>query len=117
MKRIVITGLARLAAVPASLGLIGGASFAQSAPVRVPSQATVVGGQGTHFEIGDEGAQLATAKTDTEGDHGALRTSTGPGDDNGDNRTQVQASDGKATTNGSAKVDNGRQVSTRGVGG
>jgi len=45
MKRIIITGAALLAAIPASLGLIGNASFAQSVPVRVPSQATPVGGQ------------------------------------------------------------------------
>ena len=44
MKRIIITGAALLAAIPASLGLMGNASFAQSVPVRVPSQATLVGG-------------------------------------------------------------------------
>ena len=33
VKRIIIAGSAPVAAVPASLGLIGGASFAQSAPV------------------------------------------------------------------------------------
>jgi len=57
MKRIIITGAALLAILPASLGLIGNASFAQSAPVRVPSQATVLddrGGLATHAEPGDD---------------------------------------------------------------
>ena len=54
MKRIIITGAALLAVAPASLGLMGNASFAQSVPVRVPSQVTVVGGQSTHAEPGDD---------------------------------------------------------------
>ena len=54
MKRIIITGAALLAVAPASLGLMGNASFAQSVPVRVPSQATVVGGQSTQAEPGED---------------------------------------------------------------
>lgn len=54
MKRIIITGAALLAIAPASLGLIANASFAQSDPVRVPSQATLVSGQSKHIEIGDD---------------------------------------------------------------
>jgi|BarGraNGADG00312_2_1021985.scaffolds.fasta_scaffold14834_3 hypothetical protein len=72
MKRIIITGAALLAILPASLGLIGNASFAQSAPVRVPSQATVLddrGGLATHAEPGD--------------DKGGLATHAEPGDDKG----------------------------------
>ena len=46
MKRIIITGAALLAIVPASLGLIGNASFAQNVPVRVPSHASVLDDKG-----------------------------------------------------------------------
>jgi len=53
MKGIIITGAALLSIVPASLGLIANAS-AQSDPVRVPSQATLVGSQSKHIEIGDD---------------------------------------------------------------
>lgn len=70
MKRIFITGGALLAIVPASLGLIGNASFAQSIPVRVPSQASVLddhGGLIKHVEPGD--------------DNNGLTTQTEPGDD------------------------------------
>jgi len=43
MKRIIVTvGAALLVSVPATMGLVGNTSFAQSVPVRVPSQATVV---------------------------------------------------------------------------
>ena len=62
MKRILITvGAALLAAVPATMGLVGNTSFAQNIPVRVPSQASVLD------------------------DHGALRAPTvaEPRDDNG----------------------------------
>jgi hypothetical protein len=69
MKRIIITGAALLAIAPASLGLIANASFAQSDPVRVPSQATLVSGQSKHIEIGD--------------DKGGLSAHVEPGDDKG----------------------------------
>ena len=58
MKRIIITaGAALLVAVPASMGLISNASFAQSAPVSVPSQAVSVddkGGLRNKVETGDD---------------------------------------------------------------
>lgn len=64
MKRIFITGAALLAIVPASLGLIGNASFAQNVPVRVPSQASVLddhGGLIKHAEPGDDETLLNRA--------------------------------------------------------
>ena len=75
MKRIIIaTGAALLAAVPATLGLVGNTSFAQSVPVRVPQQASVLDDSGRltpHVEPGDDnGGQRSTSATE-------------PGDDNG----------------------------------
>jgi hypothetical protein len=72
MKRIIITGAALLAVVPASLGLIANASFAQTAPVVVPAHARVLddkGGLSTHLEPGD--------------DNGGLSAHLEPGDDQG----------------------------------
>ncbi len=89
MKRIIITGAALLAIVPASLGLISNASFAQSSPVSVPSQATVLddkGGLRTHAEPGD--------------DKGGLRTHLEPGDDKGGLRTHLEPGDDKGGRHG-----------------
>ena len=69
MKRIIITGAALLAIVPASIGLVGNAAFSQNIPVRVPSQVAPVSSQSTHAELGD--------------DKGGLTTHAEPGDDNG----------------------------------
>ncbi|HEY8823171.1 MAG TPA: hypothetical protein VIM49_14735 [Dermatophilaceae bacterium] len=101
MKRIIITGAALLAIIPASLGLIGNASFAQTVPVRVPSQATLVGGQSRHIEIGD--------------DKGGLSAHVEPGDDKGGlNATQIEGTDDKVSTSGSGKVDDGAKVDVKG---
>jgi hypothetical protein len=84
MKRIFITGGALLAIVPASLGLIGNASFAQSIPVRVPSQASVLddhGGLIKHVEPGDDNNGLTT-QTEPGDDKGGLTRHAQPGDDN-----------------------------------
>src|SRR5450759_5042873 len=84
MKRIFITGGALLAIVPASLGLIGNASFAQSIPVRVPSQASVLddhGGLIKHVEPGDDNNGLST-QTEPGYDKGGLTRHAQPGDDN-----------------------------------
>jgi hypothetical protein len=73
MKRLIITaGAVLLVAVPASVGLVGNASFAQSVPAGVPSHAVVVddnGGQSRHLQVGD--------------DNGGLRKHAKVGDDNG----------------------------------
>ena len=55
MKRLVIiAAAAAVAAAPASMGLLGNASFAESAPVRVPAQAAVSDDHGRHVEPGDD---------------------------------------------------------------
>ena len=114
MKRIIITGAALLAAIPASLGLIGNASFAQSVPVRVPSQATPVGGQSKHIEIGDDKGGLS-AHVEPGDDKGGLSTHVEPGDDKGGlNATQIEGTDDKVSTSGSGKVDDGAKVDVKG---
>ena len=43
MKRIILTaGIAVLAAIPATLGLIGNASFGESVPISIPAGATLL---------------------------------------------------------------------------
>jgi hypothetical protein len=58
VKRTLITiSAAVLAAVPATVGLSGNDSFAQSVPVRTPSQVTVApakGGPAKHAQPGDD---------------------------------------------------------------
>jgi hypothetical protein len=82
MKRTLITiGAAVLAAVPATVGLSGNASFAQSVPVRTPSQVTVAehkGGPAKHAEPGDDkgGHGKSTRSGDDKGGHGG---DDGPG--------------------------------------
>jgi len=103
MKRIIIAAAALLAVVPASLGLLGNASFAQSIPVRVPSQASVLddhGGLRTHAEPGD--------------DNGGQRTHAEPGDDNGGQGTHAEPGDDKVSDTGSRKVDTGVHGSLNG---
>ena len=127
MKRIIITGAALLAIIPASLGLIGNASFAQTVPVRVPSQATLVGGQSRHIEIGDDkgGLSAHVEPGDDKGglsahvapgdDKGGLSTHVEPGDDKGGlNATQIEGTDDKVSTSGSGKVDDGAKVDVKG---
>ena len=114
MKRIIITGAALLAIIPASLGLIGNASFAQTVPVRVPSQATLVGGQSRHIEIGDDKGGLST-HVEPGDDKGGLSTHVEPGDDKGGlNATQIEGTDDKVSTSGSGKVDDGAKVDVKG---
>ena len=59
MKRTIITiGAALLAAVPAAVGLTGNASFAQTLPLRAPSNVTAgddKGGTVKRVEAGDDG--------------------------------------------------------------
>ena len=81
MKRIIIAAAALLAVLPASLGLIGNASFAQSVPVRIPSQATVLD------------------------DRGGLSTPVQPRDDKGGLSTPVQPGHDKVNNSGSNKAN------------
>ena len=91
MKRIIITaGAALLAAIPVTMGLVGNTSFAQSVPVRVPSQATMVD------------------------DKGGLSNHVEPGDDNGGATTHVEPGDDSSSTSGSGKDDNGGDTSGKG---
>ena len=98
MKRIIITaGAALLVAVPTSVGFISNASVAQSAPVRVPSQAVVRadnGGQATRVRAGEDKGGLRN-RVQTGDDKGGLPKHTEAGDDKGGLRTQVQAGDDK----------------------
>jgi hypothetical protein len=127
MKRIIITAAALLAAIPAILGLMGNASFAQSVPVRVPAHATLLGDQSKHVQIGDDKGGLSThlepgddkagSSAHAEpGDHqGGASTPVSPGDDKGGlNSTQIEAGNGKVSTSTSGKVDDGAKVDVKG---
>jgi hypothetical protein len=98
MKRIIITaGAALLVAVPTSMGLIGNASFAQSAPVSVPPQAASVddkGGLRNKVEAGDDKGGLRN-KVEAGDDKGGLRNKVEAGDDTGGLRNKVEAGDDK----------------------
>ncbi len=90
MKRIVIAAAALLAVVPASLGLIGNASFAQNIPVSVPSQASV---------LNDKGGMTAHLE---------------PGDDNSGRSAPAEPGEHKGGDSGSGKGDNGVDDSLKG---
>jgi hypothetical protein len=97
MKRIIITGAALLAVVPASIGLIGNVAFSQSIPVRVPSQVAPVASQSsqsTHLEIGDDKGGL-TPHVEPGDDKGGLTPHVEPGDDKGGLTPHVEPGDDK----------------------
>ena len=92
MKRTIITaGAALLAVVPATVGLTGNASFAQSVAVRAPSHVAAVddkGGPARHVEPGDDrGGKRTTTHTTPQpkarDDKGGRTRHTEPGDDKG----------------------------------
>jgi hypothetical protein len=127
MKRIIITAAALVAAIPASLGLMGNASFAQSVPVRVPAHATLLGDQSKHLEIGDDKGGLSThlesgddkagasAHLEPGDDKGGASTPVAPGDDKGSlNSTQIKAGNDKVSTSTSGKADDGAKVDVQG---
>src|SRR5665647_255137 len=104
MKRIIVAAAALLAVLPASLGLIGNASFAQSVPVRIPSQATVLddrGGLSTQVQPGD--------------DKGGPSTPVKPRDDKGGLSTPVKPGHDKVSNSGSNKADTGGNGSGNGA--
>ena len=104
MKRIIITGAALLAIVPASLGLISNASFAQSIPVSVPSPASVLddkGGLTNHVEPGDDKGGLSTHIESGDDNDGLSSSDDGPGDDNGGLLNDVETGDDASGHNGS----------------
>ena len=109
MKRIIIAAAALLAVLPASLGLIGNASFAQSVPVRIPSQATVLddrGGLSTPVKPGDDKGSPSTPVKPRD-DKGGLSTPAKPRDDKGGLSTQVQPGHDKVSNSGSNKANTG----------
>jgi len=109
MKRIIIAAAALLAVLPASLGLIGNASFAQSVPVRIPSQATVLddrGGLSTQVQPGDDKGGPSTPVKPRD-DKGGLSTQVQPRDDKGGLSTPVKPGHDKVSNSGSNKADTG----------
>jgi hypothetical protein len=140
MKRIIITAAALAAAIPASLGLMGNASFAQSVQVRVPAHAILLPAQSKHVEIGDDHGGLsahvepgddkggasahvepgddkggASAHVEPGDDKGGATAHVEPGDDKGGlNSTQIQASNDKVSTSTSGKADDGAKVDVKG---
>jgi hypothetical protein len=98
---IITAGAVLLAAVPATIGLTGNASFAQNVPVRLPSQAVVVqdrGFQGTHVEVGDvKGVHLSTSKLVVAGDDkSGLSTHVEAGSHKSGSSTHVEAGSHKS---------------------
>ncbi|MEP7018251.1 MAG: hypothetical protein ABI899_09565, partial [Actinomycetota bacterium] len=81
MKRIILTAAALVATIPAGLGMMGNASFAQSVPVRVPAQATLLESPSPHVESGD--------------DKGGSSTHVESGDDKGGSSTHIESGDHK----------------------
>ena len=124
MKRILIaTAATLLAAVPATVGLVSNISFAQSVPVRVPSQAAVLDDHGkldAHAEPGEDKGGLST-HAESGDDKGGLSTHVESGDDKGGPSTHVEPGDDKGglvapspepsadkvSDSGSGKDDNG----------
>jgi len=127
MKRIIITAAALVAAIPASLGLMGNASFAQSVPVRVPAHATLLpdpnrhveigddkGGASTHVESGDDKGGASTHVESGDDKGGASASVSSGGDKGGLNSTQMQASNDKVSTSTAGKADDGAKVDVKG---
>lgn len=82
MKRMLILSAAALVtAVPAVIGLLGNQSFAQSVPVKVPSQvqAHVVptDDKGTHVEPGDDRGSHAVSTDLSQGSRSSSRHGSG----------------------------------------
>jgi hypothetical protein len=101
MKRTLITiSAAVLAAVPATVGLSGNASFAQTVPVRTPSQVTVAQDKGRpaeHAEPGDDkgGRHLAIQAARSADDKGGRGKHAEPGDDKGGRGKHAEPGDDK----------------------
>jgi hypothetical protein len=111
---IITAGAVLLAAVPATLGLTGNASFAQSVSVRVPSQAVAVqdrGFQGTHVQVGDvKGVHRSTGTAVAGEDKGGLSKKAVAGDDKGGLSKKAVAGDDKSGS--STHVESGSHQSS-----
>ena len=113
MRRLTIAAAAVAALVPATLGLVGNSSFAQSVPARVPASAQVVpesGDDNPHTgtpmatpmptrttEVGDDhgGDRPRASRTEAGDDHGGDRprdSRTEAGDDHGGDRPRDSGS-------------------------
>ncbi len=87
MKRtLILTAAAVLAAVPATLGLLGNTSFGESVPVRVPAGATVLESRPASApEPGDDSLQSSSARsTVSSDDNSSAASSTAASPDHGD---------------------------------
>ncbi len=116
MKRIIIAGAALLAVVPASIGLLGNASFAQSVPVRVPPHATVLddrGGLTPHAEPGDDKGGL-TPHAEPGDDRSGLTPHAEPGDVRGGLTPHAEPGNDMVRDSGSGKSDTGVDDSLKG---
>jgi len=89
MKRIILTaGAALLVTVPAAIGLVGNTSFAQSVPVRVPPQATLVDDAGTEHSANQSETRTSEPGDDKGGQSGQSSASVAqPADDKGGQRS------------------------------
>ena len=112
MRRLTIAAAAVAALVPATLGLVGNSSFAQSVPARVPASAQVVPESGD--DLPHTGTPMATPMptrtTEVGDDHGGDRpraSRTEAGDDHGgdrprDSRTEAGDDHGGRVASGSS---------------
>src|SRR4051794_8684704 len=86
MRRLTLAFAAVAALVPATLGLIGNSSFAQTVPTRVPASAQVV----TNDDSSAVPTPVPTRTAEPGDDHGGDRPSgtrtAEPGDDHGGDR-------------------------------
>ncbi len=67
MRRLSLSVAAVAALVPATLGLLGNSSFAESVPARVPAAAQVVGADGPRRPRPRDGSGHRHADTDADG--------------------------------------------------
>jgi hypothetical protein len=113
MRGIIITaGATLLVAVPAAMGLVGNTSFAQSVPVRVPAQATLVTNSDSEHATSttgprdDKGGPRPT-RTPESGDDKAGPRSTGAGMSSQHTTSSTGSGGGTVSDSGSAKSKNG----------
>jgi hypothetical protein len=103
MKRTLITiSAAVLAAVPATVGLSGNASFAQGVPVRMPSPVMVAQDKGApakHAEPGDDKGGRAK-HAEPGDDKGGRAKHAEPGDDKGGRGKHAEPGDDKGAHGG-----------------
>jgi hypothetical protein len=86
IKYLVAAFAALVAGIPATLGLVGNASFTRDVPVRVPDQArTVQTSQApTHDANDDHGGRVPRDRRTEPGDDRGTHHEAEPGDDHGD---------------------------------